>query len=214
MVPLAHNLVRLYLLLVRLKVVNEELVLNHLASGRKGVAALWHQRFFGVLGYAKKFSNLAPSVIISHSRDGEWIAQVVMRLGFHPIRGSSSRGGEVALAEIVKYLAVNSCAVHAVDGPQGPKGIVKAGLIRIAQLSGAAIFPLYLSCSRAWVLGSWDRFLIPKPFSQLLVRWGDPIYVPPNLKSEEFEALRLEVEAKMIQGHAQDDLNFGWKEPL
>jgi lysophospholipid acyltransferase (LPLAT)-like uncharacterized protein len=142
------------------------------------------------------------------------IAQIAMRLGFRPVRGSSSRGGKEALAAIIEDLALNPFAVHAVDGPQGPKGVVKAGLIRMAQLSRAAIFPVYISVDRAWITHSWDRFLIPKPFSRILIRWEDPIFVAEDMDSATFEAIRLDLESKMVQGYAQDDRNWGWERPL
>jgi len=212
--PLAYFLVRLYLLSVRVRVLNEDSVFEYLKTGKKGIGAVWHQRFLGVLGYAKKFSKLSPAVIISLSKDGEWVSQVAKRFGFRPIRGSSSRGGTEAFQSMVQYLAENQAAIHIVDGPQGPKGIVKAGLIRMAQLSQAAIFPIYISVNRAWINRSWDHFLIPKPFSQVLLRWGEPIFLPENMDAETSEATRLEVEKIMIHGHARDDLEWGWKKPL
>lgn len=212
--PLAYFLLRLYLLLINIQVINEEAIINYLKTGRKAIAAIWHQRFLGVIGYAKKFSSYSPSIMISKSRDGEWIAQVVKFLGFRPVRGSSSRGGKEALTVMVQDLLQNQAAIHAVDGPQGPKGVVKAGLIRLAQLSQAAIFPVYISVERAWITRSWDRFLLPKPFSRILIRWGDPIFVPEKMETEAFEALRLEVEDTMAQGHARGDLALGWKKPL
>ena len=152
--------------------------------------------------------------MISKSRDGDWIAPVVKWLGLRPVRGSSTRGGKEAMTAMVDDLAINQAAAHVVDGPQGPKGVVKAGLIRLAQLSGAAIIPVYISVDRAWVTRSWDRCLIPKPFSRVLVRFGEPIDVPEQMDSKAFEALRLKVEKNMTEGHAQDDLNFGWEKPL
>jgi lysophospholipid acyltransferase (LPLAT)-like uncharacterized protein len=214
LIPIAYWLIRLYLSVIRIRVINEDALISHLEKGGKAVISIWHQRFFGVIGYAKKFSIYKPSAIISRSRDGELIAQVVIRLGFRPIRGSSSRGGREALAAIVEDLAENPAAVHGVDGPRGPKGVVKAGLIRIAQLSQAAIFPVYISVDRAWILKSWDRFLIPKPFSRILIHWDDPITVPAVMNREEFEETRLEIENKMLRGHAAGDRGFGWKEPL
>jgi len=213
-VPVAYNLVRLYLSLMRIRIDHEEILLKHLQHGGKAIVAFWHQRFFGAIGYVKKFRALAPSAIISKSRDGEWISQVALRLGIRPVRGSSSRGGKEALAAMVADLAHNPAAIHAVDGPQGPKGVVKAGLIRMAQLSQAAIFPVCISLDRAWVTHSWDRFLIPKPFSRVLIRWTDPIFVPEKIDEASFEAIRLEVEKRMIHGHAQDDGKWGWESPL
>ena len=154
------------------------------------------------------------SIMISMSRDGDWIAPVVKHVGLRPVRGSSSRGGKDALSAMVKDLAKNQAALHIIDGPRGPKGTVKPGLIRLAQLSNAAIMPIYISVNRAWITRSWDRFLLPKPFSRVSVRFGELIDVPEQMDSEAFEALRQKVERMMIQGHAQDDLGCGWKKPL
>ena len=212
--PLAYILILLYLSMVRVRGSQEDALLRFLQSGRKAIAAVWHQRFAGVLGYVTKFRYLSLSVMISMSRDGDWIAPVVKWLGLRPVRGSSTRGGKEALAVMVQDLAQNQAALHIVDGPRGPKAVIKAGLIRLAQLSKATIIPVYISVDRAWVTRSWDRFLIPKPFSRVLIRFGEPIDVPEQMDSEAFEAFRGEVEKKMIDGHAQDDLNFGWKKPL
>lgn len=213
-IPAAHCIISFYLRFVRLTIINEDKPVNHMENGGKVIVALWHQRFFGVIRYAGRFSIYEPSAIISQSKDGEMISQVVVRLGYRPIRGSSSRGGKEALSAIVEDLTRNRCAIHAVDGPQGPKGIVKPGLIRMAQLSHATIFPVYISAERAWILDSWDRFLIPKPFSRVLVRWGDPIVIPDTIEKEKFEIIRLHVENTMIEGHARDDLDWGWGNPL
>jgi len=212
--PLAYLLLRLYLSLIRVRTLHEDALLHFLQTGRKVVAPVWHQRFLGVLGYVTKFRYLSLSIMISMSRDGDWIAPVVKWLGLRPVRGSSTRGGKEALAAMVQDLAQNQAAIHIVDGPRGPKASIKAGLIRLAQLSKAAIIPIYISVDRAWVTHSWDRFLIPKPFSRVFIRFGEPIDVPEQMDSEAFEALRREVEKKMIAGHTQDDLNFGWEKVL
>jgi len=213
-VPAAYGAIRLYLSLMRIQVVQEQVLVNHLQQGGKAIVAFWHQRFFGAMGYIRKFRSLAPSAIISKSRDGEMIARIARRLGVRPVRGSSSRGGKEALAAMVADLSLHPAAIHAVDGPQGPKGTVKAGVIRMAQLSQAAIFPVCISLERAWITRSWDRFLIPKPFSRILIRWDDPIFVPEKMDPEAFEAIRLNLENRLIRGHAADDLVWGWREPL
>jgi len=212
--PLAYFLLRLYLSLIRVRVLNEGGLLNFLESGEKGVGALWHQRFLGVLSYVRKFRKFSLAIMISMSRDGDWISPVAKRLGLRPVRGSSSRGGKEALAAMVQDLAKNQAALHIVDGPQGPQKVVKAGLIRLAQLSRASIVPIYISVDRAWITRSWDRFLIPKPFSRVLVRFGEPIPVPERMDPGDFETLRQDVERLLIQGHTRDDLNWGWRELL
>jgi hypothetical protein len=84
----------------------------------------------------------------------------------------------------------------------------------MAQISGAAIFPLFFSSKNAWITGSWDKFLIPKPFTQVLVRWGEPVMVPKDADESRQEAVRLEVEKRLREGHQRDDLIWKWKTPL
>jgi lysophospholipid acyltransferase (LPLAT)-like uncharacterized protein len=142
------------------------------------------------------------------------IADVSRRLNFRPVRGSSSRGGREALAAMVAELSAHHLAIHAVDGPRGPRGLIKAGIIRMAQLSGAPIIPVYISVNRAWTLRNWDRFLIPKPFSTVWVRWDEPLPVPATLDNDAFEALRREIEKRMRNNQDGDDRLRGWGETL
>ena len=155
-----------------------------------------------------------PSCGFSPSCPIEVSALHVRRFDFRPIRGSSSQGGKEALSAIVDDLKGNSLAIHAVDGPRGPSGVFKAGLIRMAQLSGAKFFPVYISFSRAWRLGSWDRFLIPKPLSKIRIRWDQPFSIPKNLTEEEFESIRRQLEIHMQQSQIVDDRSFGWDDLL
>ncbi|TRZ74660.1 MAG: DUF374 domain-containing protein [Deltaproteobacteria bacterium] len=214
LIPFAYYLVRGYLSLIRIRAVNEEMTLQYLKSGQKMIVAIWHQRIIPVVGYAKKFSVYAPSAMISQSRDGDIIAGVASLLNFRPIRGSSSRGGKGALADMIADLAENQVAVHALDGPRGPRGVVKPGLIVMAQSTGVPIVPVYISVDRAWVLNSWDRTLIPKPFSKVTVRWDKPISVPEHLNEEAFESTRKRIEQHMKENQTRDDRELGWESPL
>ena len=214
LVPLAHRLILIHLFFTRTEVINETGITSRLDQGEKGIAALWHQRLYGAISYAKNATKYQPSAIISRSHDGDLISALVRRFHFRPIRGSSSRGGKEALSAIVNDLKANPLAIHAADGPRGPSGVVKAGLIRMAQLSGAKIFPVYISFSRAWSVRSWDRFLIPKPLSKVRIRWDQPFSVPKNLTEEEFELLRLQLEIRMQQSQIVDDRSFGWNNVL
>ena len=211
LIPFAYYIIRFYLGLMRYTVIGEDAFTDHMKSGRKAIISLWHQRIFGSINYARRFSRYSPSVMISQSRDGEMISQVFSRVNFRPVRGSSSRGGRAALAAMVGDLAGNPLAVHVVDGPQGPRGVVKGGLIALAQLSGAPIFPVYISFNRAWVMNSWDRFLIPKPFSTILIRWDEPIYIPGDLDEDNFESFRRQVEGRMRELQSSDDRSWGWE---
>jgi lysophospholipid acyltransferase (LPLAT)-like uncharacterized protein len=214
LIPIAYHLVRAYLSLIRIRAVNEEITLQYLKSGRKMIVAIWHQRIIPVVGYARKFSVYTPSAMISQSRDGDIIAGVASLLNFRPVRGSSSRGGKEALAGMIADLAENQMAVHALDGPRGPRGVVKPGLIVMAQSTGIPIVPVYISVNRAWVLNSWDRTLIPKPFSTVTVRWDKPISVPEHLNEEAFESTRKQIEQHMKENQIRDDQEQGWTTPL
>lgn len=212
--PSAHCFVHVYLTLLRFRVVGEERAFQALNSQRRVIAALWHQRILPCLGYVKRFKGFDPCIMISQSKDGDLISPIAQRLGLRPVRGSSSRGGKEALIAIVRMLRESQAAVHIVDGPLGPKGVVKAGLIQMAQVTGAAIMPVYVSANKAWLMKSWDRFLVPKPFSKVLITWGEPFLVPRKLDPGSFEALRKEIESRMAEGYARQDLSCGWKEPL
>ncbi len=214
LIPVLYAVIRLYFCLIRVRSIGEEEFRNYLRQEGKAIAAIWHQRIFLVLTYARRFGEFAPSVMISQSRDGDMIADVCRRLNFRPVRGSSSRGGREALATIVADLAEHPFAVHAVDGPQGPRGIIKAGLVSMAQLSGVPIIPVAISVNRAWVLNSWDRFLIPKPFSTVLIHWGTPLVVPASLDAVAFETLRRDVEAKLRTMQDNADRQLGWTASL
>jgi len=214
LIPIAYHLVRAYLSLIRIRAVNEEMTLQYLKSGRKMIVAIWHQRIIPVVGYARKFSVYAPAAMISQSRDGDIIAGVASLLNFRPVRGSSSRGGKEALAGMIADLAENQMAVHALDGPRGPRGVVKPGLIVMAQSTGIPIVPVYISVNRTWVLNSWDHTLIPKPFSTVTVRWDKPISVPEHLNEEAFESTRKQIEQHMKENQIRDDQEQGWTTPL
>ncbi len=214
LIPFAHYLVRLYFSLVRIRTINEDIIFNHLEGGKKAIVAIWHQRIMLILSYARRFGVFKPSVMISQSRDGEMVADIFSRLNFRPVRGSSSRGGKEALGVLLKDLVQNSLTAHVLDGPRGPRGVIKPGLIVLARSSGVPIFPVYVSVNRAWVLNSWDSTLIPKPFSTITVRWDEPISIPDQLDDGAFENARQRIEKHMQENQNKDDAERGWKSPL
>ena len=84
----------------------------------------------------------------------------------------------------------------------------------MAQTSGAVILPVIVSAKKAWIAGSWDRFLIPKPFSEVTIEWGRPFAVPRDLDPDRFEEIRRELEQNLSEGYAEADLSSGWAQPL
>lgn len=205
-----YYLIRFYFLFCRLNVANEAPLMQRLSQREPLIVSIWHQRILTVVPYSPRFAPYSPSVMISRSRDGEMIAQLFSAMKFRPIRGSSSRGGQGALSALIQDLQNHNPAVHVVDGPRGPRGIIKPGLITLAQVSGAPIFPISASASRAWVLNSWDRFFIPKPFSTIHLSWDSPIFIPADLDPENFERTRLEIQERMLFLQQEQDAQLGW----
>jgi hypothetical protein len=173
------------------------------------VYASWHQRFFPGITF---FATRQPiAIMISRSRDGEMIARVADILGWRSVRGSSSKGGVRALKEIRALARQGFRFGHIVDGPQGPFGVIKPGLLTIAQFAGAPILPVITSAQRRWVFNSWDRFMVPKPFSRVFIRFAPPTFVPRRLDADAFEALRQDVEKQIKELTIQTD-NW-WRSP-
>lgn len=135
------------------------------------IYALWHRC---LLVCAWRFRNGNLHILISRSFDGELIARTVERLGFVAVRGSSSRDGAVGLRNLQRAYQENQYIAITADGPRGPAQIAKPGVTALAQLVGAPVGAIYVHPHRAWVLRSWDRFLIPKPFSRVTVGWALP----------------------------------------
>jgi lysophospholipid acyltransferase (LPLAT)-like uncharacterized protein len=140
------------------------------------IYAFWHR---SLLACAHRFRNKDIAILISRSFDGELIARTVELLGFKAIRGSSSRGGAAGLRGMAEaYAAGHRCAITA-DGPRGPAQIAKPGTAQLAQLVGAPWVGTFNAIPlNAWELKTWDRFLIPKPFSKVLLTF--PHHIPTN----------------------------------
>ncbi len=135
----------------------------------------WHDT---LLLAAYRYRNLGIHILISQSFHGELIARVVQRLGFVPVRGSSSRGGAAGLLALTRALQAGGKCAITVDGPRGPRHIAKPGAAAAAAHAGiASMSPFHLHPARAWRLGSWDGFLIPRPFTRVTCSWSAPVAI-------------------------------------
>ena len=191
------------------KIIGPEIEKKVIKKKQVPIYVSWHQRFFpGITLFA---SRKPITIMISQSRDGELISKIVNRLGWRPVRGSSSRGGRDALREIKTLIHKGYRVGHIVDGPRGPLGVVKPGLLLIAQFSGMPIIPTITSAERKWVFNSWDRFIIPKPFSRVIFRFGDEIYVPRDLRGDAFEKKRSSIENTLKKLYVETDSL--WNDP-
>lgn len=160
------------------------------------IYAVWHglQNYLGGIPDREKIH-----ILISPSTDGEIIARIVQAIGFSTVRGSTKREGAKATREIISLLESGKNVVYAIDGPKGPHGKVKEGLIRIAQMAQKPIIPVSGVASFRTTISSWDKYEIIFPFSQTPVVFGDPIHVPKDLTDEETETYRIKVENELYR---------------
>ena len=157
----------------------------------KGIFCFWHRCTLPCGWYFRKFRC---SILISQSFDGELIARTLGLLGYNSVRGSSSRGGAAGLLALKNVLESGQPVVFTTDGPRGPIYQTKIGPVKLAQMTGEAMGSFYLLPERAWVMRSWDQFLVPKPFSRVVVSWARSI-TAPDAGADTFalEAKRLEL---------------------
>lgn len=204
---LVYKFIRMYSLCYRLEVQNEEIWLNdYLNSGERILLCVHHQQFLPAIRYFQKYKQYKPGLMISQSKDGELIAAVANKSGWTTVRGSSSRGGTEALRGMIHHLAEHRLASHIIDGPRGPFGEVKPGAIRLAIAAKSCIVPFYCGADRAWHARSWDRFLIPKPFSKVILRFGEKIEID---QTTSFEEQKMMLQNRMRQENEQLQTEFG-----
>ena len=192
---------RLLTLTLRIRV-EDPARLRERRAGEPFILVFWHNRILLVPVVWKRF--FAPHrraqgmALSSTSRDGELIAQFIGRFGIGPVRGSATRRGSTALREMARLLARGHDVAITPDGSRGPLYEIKPGLVLLAQLTGRPILPISFEFSRAWRLRSWDRFLIPKPFSTVTFRVGHLHMVPRTENAEDFERERQRCEQAMM----------------
>lgn len=163
------------------------------------IAALWHNRLLLVSFVLKRFLPDRPGAgLISMSRDGDLVADLTQRFGFDVVRGSSSRMGASALRELSGVLKSGRDVLITPDGPRGPAYELGSGIVFLAQQTGAPVVPVNFEYSSCWQLKSWDRFILPRPFSKVRVILGPPHRVRSTSTPEEFEAERLRLQKAMM----------------
>ncbi|MDL2316114.1 DUF374 domain-containing protein [Desulfovibrio sp. OttesenSCG-928-A18] len=190
--PLTNCLYRLWCLTLRITEEGRERVDALEAQGRLMVFCLWHDELFPLMHVRR---SLRIVTVVSRYRDAEYLARLLQSMGLITARGSSSRGGAAALRSalhIMRDKNYNGCIT--VDGPRGPRHVVKPGAILLAAQTGASIVPVRLFMKRAKVFSSWDRFQLPLPFSRVRIVFAPP-YTPQKTLHKDVvreECLRLE----------------------
>lgn len=189
--------VRLLMATVRIEVVDGG---HHQArlvqEGTPPILMSWHGHLLPLIYHHR---NQGAVALASEHRDGEYITRVLARLGFGAARGSSTRGGSRGLRDLVKAARAGRILAITPDGPRGPRHRVKGGALVAARLTGRPILPMVAAANRCWNLGSWDRFLVPKPFSRVRIVYAPPFTVPRDADDAELERLAGVLEAEMAR---------------
>lgn len=188
-----------------------ELEKEAIKKSGKGIYCAWHQR---LLFHPYYFSKRGVTVMVSQSRDGEFAARLVNSLGLDDVRGSSTRGGMGALIKLTqKILNGETNGGMIVDGPVGPARVAKMGAVILAKKSKAPLIPIMWSADRCWVINSWDRFIIPKPFAKIVYCHSEPIWVPESAEGDELEKYRKLLEDRLNEAAKWCDEQFGEEKP-
>lgn len=200
LLPAGAFLVRLIGPTLRRTIINYEIE-QAISVREPTILAFWHGHLFY---FAWHYRDRAIPVMMSRSADGEIVARVCDSLGFLPVRGSSSRGGSKAFRTVLRYILEEGRHTGITpDGPRGPRHRVQRGVIDLARASGAPILPGSFAASPRVVFKSWDRFVLPLPFSRVAVVFGETMRVAPD---EDLEAARLKLEERLetITRQAED----------
>lgn len=199
-VRLGVPLVRLLGATWRIRLVNNESSVERLRrEGRAIVFTLWHGDMLPLLYHHR---DEGVSVLISEHRDGELIARVAQALGFRTVRGSSTRGASRALVGLTREIEAGHDIAITPDGPRGPARSFAPGALIAAQRAAAPIIVVAVAARSAWRLRSWDRFMIPRPFTRLQIAYSDPITLDADgpraaaAEAPRFQQLMTEMEQR------------------
>jgi len=181
---------------------------NQMPTARGRVAVTWHNRLLFFPAVFPAVLRRRTVAVVSASRDGQYIADLIKQFGIRSARGSSSRAGARAQLESIHALKEGYHVSFTPDGPRGPRYRMSRGPIHLASKMATAVVPVAINASRYWEVRSWDRFQIPKPFSTLTLHIGSAIPVPPDLDEDGIEFYRKLAEDKLNEASrvAPEDL--------
>ena len=187
-------LTRIWFSTCRLTVHGQEHMDQIKTGGTPAIASFWHYGVLYILYFFRKESGVA---MVSASRDGEYISRIVERLGNETVRGSRKKGGMQAIIKLIRAVRAGKNAILVADGSQGPARIAQAGSLMLAAKTGVPVLPMAWSCNRYKRFGSWDGTAVPLPFSRIDFFYGEPLLVPAEIKDDQLEEYRLELEKRL-----------------
>ena len=207
--PLVWGMIRLIWRTCRVeKVIGQEHMNAILTSGQAFIPCYWHQQQIFCVRYLLDQAACTPELklgyLISPSADGDIATGMFGKQGVSIIRGSATRGGAQALREIYQRIRQDGISpIVTPDGPTGPIYRTKPGVAMLAQLSKAPLLPLAYQGSSVWRLTSWDRFMLPRPFSRVVIAIGEPLSVGKEALSDQFSGTCLELDERLNEATRQ-----------
>lgn len=187
---LGAGLVRGLFMTTRLERIGVEHYLRFRAEGQPIMFVFWHGQLLPLVHYHR---NEGIVVLVSEHADGEYITRIIQRHGFGTVRGSSTRGGRKGLKGLVRAAKEGRDLAVTPDGPKGPRGVFKPGALAAAQMAGLPIVPIALTASSGYRFGSWDGFLLPRPFSRVRIEYLEPRRIPRGTSREGLERIAREI---------------------
>ncbi len=186
----------------RRRLVGSDELFAHWARGEQVILAFWHEQ---LVMMPFPYRGPRACIMVSRHRDGELIARAVRPLGVVTVRGSSTRGWSGGLKSMLRVFRGGADLAFAPDGPRGPRYVAKSGVIQVARVTGAPIFPIAAAAAWSTRAGSWDRLIIPFVFSRIVYAAGPPLRVSHDADAEEIESVRatLERELTRLSGEAR-----------
>lgn len=188
----------------RVRRMGEEHAGDLLSAGRGLLFSCWHGQ---LLNLACTMQHRGVRVLVSEHRDGEIITQIMRRIGFATVRGSTTRGGYRSLVEMIRAGRRGVVLGITPDGPRGPRREVQAGAVLVAQRARIPLLPISGQALPRRRLKSWDRFEIPHPFAKVVVSIGEPIWIPDDLKPEE----AIEIWGPRVSGAMEENSARAWR---
>ncbi|MGE4220068.1 MAG: lysophospholipid acyltransferase family protein [Alphaproteobacteria bacterium] len=191
----------------RWSVLNEDSPNRVHEAGGSFVLAFWHGRLL-MMAYAWRHRHRVK-ILTSGHRDGRMVGMTMSHFGVDSVVGSTGKGGAAAVVALVRELRRGTVIGLTPDGPRGPRMRAGSGFLAVARIARVPIIPLTMSCSRAILLGSWDRFMVPLPFARGVFVWGEPIHIPPDADDAEMERLRRRLEDEITALQNRGDSMMG-----
>ncbi len=173
---------------------------------RPMILSFWHSCIFPAIYI---WRDLQIRVMSSDSFDGEWTGRIIRKFGFVKVRGSSSRGAVRALLGMRKEIEQGWTVAFTIDGPRGPRYVAKPGPVVLARATGASMVAFHIALEKAWILNTWDRVVIPKPFSRALLRVSSQIKVPSKADDAQRDRLHAELQAALDRVREFAEANVG-----